>query len=272
MLKQAKDTTTTHIRVTGDQQVTEIVGADGTIYSNAPLKCNGGAYIEKGLRIGNQERVVNGMLFYDGENFYGHSEKFGTCLLSNHTLSSELSLPLFIFQDMPISQGTGTGTGKYLVTAVQNNLTKTSTQSWIGGGKEGEGEGEGKEGKEDKEGKEGKEDKRPERPIKNIIVDITMKDVNTFYMVIPQVYQHVNFHLNLEVTFHFDQSTYINSASIYIMNQTTKPLTISCGNDKRYLYFGMGFKGDVGERSIGMFELTRVTDQFLLLSSSFFSK
>ncbi len=258
MLKQAKDTTTTHLRVTGDQQVTEIEGADGTIYSNAPLKCNGGAYIEKGLRIGNQERVVNGMLFYDGENFYGHSEKFGTCLLSNHTLSSELSLPLSIFQDMPLSQGQGTSTGKYLVTAVQNNLTKTSTQSWIG---------------EEEEGKEGKEERKaPERPIKNIIVDITMKDVNTFYMIIPQVYQHVNFHLNLEVTFHFDHSTYINSASIYIMNQTGKPLTISCGNDKRFLYFGTGFTGEVGERSVGKFELTRVTDQFLLLSSSFFAK
>lgn len=263
MLKQAKDTTTTHLRVTGDQQVTEIIAADGTIYSNAPLKCKGGAYVEKGLRIGNQEKVVNGMLFYDGENFYGHSEKFGTCLLSNHTLSSELSLPLSIFQDMPISggQGAGTAAGKYLVTAVQNNLTRTSTQSWIGDKRD-----------EKDDGDAGKESKLPERPIKNIIVDITMKDVNTFYMIIPQVYQNVNFHLNLEVTFQFDQISYINSASIYIMNQTGKSLTISCGNDKRYIYFGTGFKGDVGERSVGKFELTRVTDQFLLLSSSFFTK
>ena len=266
MLKQTKDTTTTHLRVTGDQQVTEIIAADGATYSNAPFKCNGGAYIEKGLRIGNQERVVNGMLFYDGENFYGHSEKFGTCLLSNHTLSSELSLPLSIFQDMPLSQGMGTG--KYLVTAVQNNLTKTSTQSWIGG----DGH-EGQEGKS-KDPEDGEVDggKRPDRPIKNIIVDITMKDVNTFYMIIPQVYQHVNFHLNLEVTFQFDRTSYINSASIYIMNQTAKPLTITCGNDKRYLYFGTGFRGDIDERTVGKFELTRVTDQFLLLSSSFFAK
>ena len=265
MLKQNKDMTVTHLRVTGDQQVTEITGADGALYSNAPLKCNGGAYIEKGLRIGNQEKVVNGMLFYDGENFYGHSEKFGTCLLSNHTLSSELSLPLSIFQDMPLSQGTS----KYLVTAVQNNLTKTSTQSWIGSGQEGKEERE-EERKEDIS--TGGSGRRPERPVKNIIVDITMKDVNTFYMIIPQVYQHVNFHLNLEVTFHFDQSTYINSAAIYIMNQTAKPLTITCGNDKRYIYFGTGFKGEVGERSVGKFEITRVTDQFLLFSSSFFAK
>ncbi len=256
MIRQNKDMTATHMRVTGDAQVTEIVGADDVTYSNSALKCNGGAYIAKGLRIGNQEKVVNGMLFYDGENFYGHSEKFGTCLLSNHTLSSELTLPHSIFTDMPVDGGGGMPSQpkKHVVTAVQNNLTKTSTHTWAASDPDEESASIAK------------------RPIKNIIVDITMKDVNTFYMVIPQVYQTVNFHLNLEVTFHFDESTYINSASIYLMNQTNKPLSISFGNDERYLHYAAGFKSDVPERRVGKFELTRVTDQFLLLSSTFFSK
>ena len=240
MIKEPKQLDTTYLKVTSTQPVTEFIKND-TIYRNGALQVRGGAYIEKGLKIGNQEQVCNGMLFYDGENFYGHSEKLGTTLLSNHTISSELPLPLSIFENMASKGGK-----KYTITAAQNNLTKTSTQEIVDNNKSGESE---------------------EVFVKNISVDIMMKDIKNFYIIIPQMYQNTNFHLHLHVTFLFDESSYINDASLHILNQTSKELSIHIDNDSRYVYYETNFTKDVKERAVCMIDIKRITSQFLLISS-----
>ncbi len=253
MLKEKKNLDITNLKITGITPVSEYV-SNNDLYKNGALQVRGGAYIEKGLKIGNQEQMCNGMLFYDGENFFGHSEKLGTCLLSNHSLSSELSLPLSIFENMvskPKNQK------KYTITAAQNNLTKTSSQETITIGND-----------QEEEGKE-------EQLIKNIVVDITMKDISRFYIIIPQMYQNTNFHLNLVITFLFDnpeEPSFINCASLHIMNQTNKPLSMSCGNDSRYVYYENGFNKNIKEHSIGEYILERMNPNFLLLKSSFYHK
>lgn len=254
MLKEKKNLDITNLKITGSTSVSEYISndKDKTIYKNAALQVRGGAHIEKGLKIGNQEQLCNGMLFYDGENFFGHSEKLGTCLLSNHSLSSELSLPLSLFENMvskPNNQK------KYTITAAQNNLTKTSSQEVINIGDEGE--------------------EKEKQLIKNIVVDITMKDITRFYIIIPQTYQNTNFHLNLVITFLFDNPedpSFINNAIINIINQTNKPLSISCGNDSRYVYYENGFNKDIKEYVIGQYMLERINPNFLLLKSSFYHK
>ncbi len=252
MLKEKKNLDITNLKITGTTPVSEYV-SNKDVYKNGALQVRGGAYIEKGLKIGNQDQLCNGMLFYDGENFFGHSEKLGTCLLSNHSLSSELSLPLSIFENMvskPKNQK------KYTITAAQNNLTKTSSQETITIGNE-----------EDEE--------KEEQLIKNIVVDITMKDISRFYIIIPQMYQNTNFHLNLVITFLFDnpeEPSFINHASLHIMNQTNKPLSISCGNDSRYVYYESGFNKNIKEYTIGQYTLERMNPNFLLLKSSFYHK
>jgi len=52
--------------------------------SFGPLIVNGGSIFKKGLILGIQEKMVSGLLFYDKQNFYGYSEKYGICLLSPH--------------------------------------------------------------------------------------------------------------------------------------------------------------------------------------------
>ncbi len=245
MLKNSVNLDVNYLKVVSTQPVSEFIKND-TIYKNGSLQVRGGAYIEKGLKIGNQDQVCNGMLFYDGENFFGHSEKLGTCLLSNHTISSELPLPLSIFDNIPQKSNQK----KYTITAAQNNLTKSSSQEMIGS----------------------EEEASNELLTKNIIVDITMKDIKNFYIVIPQIYQNTNFHLNLNVTYQFDEFSYINDASLHILNQTNKSLSISCGNDSRYVYYDENFKSEVKEKSVGLYELKRITPQFLLLKSSFYTK
>lgn len=251
MLKEKKNLDITNLKITGTTPVSEYV-SNKDVYKNGALQVRGGAYIEKGLKIGNQDQLCNGMLFYDGENFFGHSEKLGTCLLSNHSLSSELSLPLSLFENMvskPKNQK------KYTITAAQNNLTKTSSQETITIGND--------------------EEEKEEQLVKNIVVDITMKDISRFYIIIPQMYQNTNFHLNLVITFLFDnpeEPSFINHASLHIMNQTNKPLSISCGNDSRYVYYESGFNKNIKEHTIGQYTLERMNPNFLLLKSSFYHK
>lgn len=251
MLKEKKNLDITNLKITGTTPVSEYL-SNKDVYKNGALQVRGGAYIEKVLKIGNQDQLCNGMLFYDGENFFGHSEKLGTCLLSNHSLSSELSLPLSIFENIvskPKNQK------KYTITAAQNNLTKTSSQETITIGND--------------------EEEKEEQLIKNIVVDITMKDISRFYIIIPQMYQNTNFHLNLVITFLFDnpeEPSFINHASLHIMNQTNKPLSISCGNDSRYVYYESGFNKNIKEHTIGQYILERMNPNFLLLKSSFYHK
>ncbi len=258
MLNTKKNLDITNLKITGSTPVSEYISndKDKTVYKNGALQVRGGAYIEKGLKIGNQEQLCNGMLFYDGENFFGHSEKLGTCLLSNHTLSSELSLPLSLFENMvskPKNQK------KYTITAAQNNLTKTSSQELISINDDIDESNNNLE----------------EKLVKNIVVDITMKDISRFYIMIPQVYQNTNFHLNLVITFLFDNPedpSFINNASVHIINQTNKLLSISCGNDSRYVYYESGFKNEIKEHSIGEFSIERISPLFLTLKSTFYHK
>lgn len=259
MLNTKKNLDITNLKITGNTPVSEYISndKDKTVYKNGALQVRGGAYIEKGLKIGNQDQLCNGMLFYDGENFFGHSEKLGTCLLSNHSLSSELSLPLSLFENMvskPKNQK------KYTITAAQNNLTKRSSQELISINDDNEEE---------------LKNNVEEKLIKNIVVDITMKDISRFYIMVPQVYQNTNFHLNLIITFLFDNPedpSFINHASVHIINQTNKPLSISCGNDSRCVYYESGFNKDIKEHTIGQFTLERINSSFLLLKSTFYHK
>ncbi len=242
MLKDAKQLDVCALKITGTQPVSEFA-KEGTTYKSGSLQVRGGVYIEKGLKIGNQEQVCNGMLFYDGENFFGHSEKLGTCLLSNHSISSELTLPTSIFENMPENKK------KYTIVAAQNNLTKESTQS-----EEGDGGDEGNV------------------LVKHIIVDILMKDISNFYIIIPQIYQNTNFHLQLHVSFQFDEQSYIHSAYVHILNQTNKELSLCIDNDSRYVYYEDGFQRKIDPKSVGLYTFKRITPQFFLLSSSFFKK
>ena len=59
------------------------------------LTCFGGASIHKGLSIGMQDKMVDGLLIYDDENFFGYSNKNGLILLSLNHDFKELELPIF---------------------------------------------------------------------------------------------------------------------------------------------------------------------------------
>jgi hypothetical protein len=231
----------------GSSEVTH----EGEVYPRAALRVEGGGYFGKGVRVGNQETLCNGLIFYDSENFFGVSEKFGTTLLSRHTMASELVLPITLFDRAPAVEAK-----KHIISAVQSNLSRTSTQRE----EVVAGAGAGR---------------------KNAHVDITMKDIQTFYIKIPQNYQYCQFTLGLVLSFHFDgvseesdsiNYSYINDATVYVINETGREVSVSCGNDSRFVYYAEGFQEIAGPRSITGYSIQRLTDEFLLMRSSLFAK
>ena len=63
-------------------------------YNTSTLTCLGGGSFHKGLSIGMQDNMVDGLLIYDDDNFFGYSEKNGLSLLSINNEFKELELPL----------------------------------------------------------------------------------------------------------------------------------------------------------------------------------
>lgn len=66
---------------------------DGENYNHGTLTCLGGGSFHKGVSIGMQDRMVNGLLIFDDENFFGYSQKNGLILLSINYDYKELEMP-----------------------------------------------------------------------------------------------------------------------------------------------------------------------------------
>ena len=70
------------------------INNDGEKHNYGTLTCLGGGSFHNGLSIGMQDKMVNGLLIYDDENFFGYSEKNGLVLLSLNNDFRELEIPI----------------------------------------------------------------------------------------------------------------------------------------------------------------------------------
>ncbi len=84
------------IIIQNDRDISPIIDGDDVNYFSS-LTVLGGAVFGKGVKLGMQDKMIPGMLFYDNENFYGFSEKHGLCLLSTHSEYQEIVLPESLF-------------------------------------------------------------------------------------------------------------------------------------------------------------------------------
>lgn len=71
------------------------INNDSEKYNCGTLTCLGGGAFHKGVSIGMQDKMANGLLIYDDENFYGYSEKNGLMILSSNLDFKELEMPVF---------------------------------------------------------------------------------------------------------------------------------------------------------------------------------
>lgn len=78
-----------------NKEVFSIKDDDNEKYNYGTLTCRGGASFHKGISIGMQDKMVNGLIIYDEENFFGYSDKNGLILLSLNNDFKELEMPSF---------------------------------------------------------------------------------------------------------------------------------------------------------------------------------
>tara|TARA_Y200000002_G_C22683677_1_gene665122 strand:+ start:847 stop:1464 length:618 start_codon:yes stop_codon:yes gene_type:complete len=78
-----------------NKEVFFIKDDDNEKFNYGTLTCRGGASFHKGISIGMQDKMVNGLIIYDEENFFGYSDKNGLILLSLNNDFKELEMPLF---------------------------------------------------------------------------------------------------------------------------------------------------------------------------------
>jgi len=166
-----KDIIAQNIKILNNKDITVINNNDED-YIFSALTVEGGGVFKKGIAIGIQERMVPGLIIYDSENFYGFSEKFGLCLLSSHLEYSELEIPESTFND-------------------RKDINKLQPVL--------------------KNDNEHFQDLKDTEKNKVLNIDLNIKDVNNFYIVIPNIYSESNVKLTFDITYIYDLNTIISN-------------------------------------------------------------
>ena len=95
-MSKKTDIIANQITIKNDRDISPIIDGEDVNYFSA-LTVQGGGVFGKGIKLGMQDKMIPGMVFYDNENFYGFSEKHGLCLLSTHSEYQEIILPESLF-------------------------------------------------------------------------------------------------------------------------------------------------------------------------------
>ncbi len=233
-----KDIIAQNIKITGTKDVSVINNNDED-YLFSALTVEGGGVFKKGIAIGIQEKMVPGLVIYDNENFYGFSEKYGLSLLSPHPEYIELDLPKSIFENKE--------------DRLQPTL-KNKTEDF----------------------KDMKETTRDEK--KNLNIDIEIKDINNFYIIIPPLYNSSKFALTFDVKFLYDLDSIISNVSLVFINEADKNVVINVvsnnniNNRNNKYYFSQNFNNIVAGNSISKINLDIVSENHFLISSTSFLK
>jgi hypothetical protein len=227
-----KDIISKTLRVTSTKEVS-VINTQDEEYYNSSFICDGGGIFKKGLAIGFQDKMTPGLVVYDDENFYGYSEKFGLSLLSNHHEYEELTIPVSAFESEDTSinrlQPTPKNTSEHF-----KNMSDTDKET-----------------------------------IKNLNIDIEVKDSSNFYIVIPKQYSDNKVIITFDITYIYNLDTIISNLSLVIINESIKSVFFKITNSK--CFFEDDFQNEITKRSIHRLNLEIINDNYFLVTKKKFS-
>lgn len=221
------------LKITGNKDISIINNNNGEDYIFSSLTCEGGGVFKNGISIGMQNKMIPGLIFYDTENFYGFSEKYGLSLLSPHTEYVEINIPNNMFQKENI---------KTKLQPVQKNNSE-HFQNLV-------------------------ETEKIEN--KNLNIDIEIKDVNNFYIKIPSDYSDSKFIITFDVTCIYNLDSIISHISLVFINESTKPLYFKITNDNSY--FEANFENEIFKNSITKINIEVINENYFMFSKKTFTK
>jgi competence CoiA-like predicted nuclease len=226
-----KDIIVNTLRLTSSKEVSVINTQDEDYYYSS-IVSDGGAIFKKGLSIGFQDKMSPGLIIYDDENFYGYSDKFGLCLLSNHNEYEELSIPVSTFEEDNQSVNR-------LQPTPQNSSDNFKNMS-----------------------------ETEKEIIKNLNIDIEVKDSNNFYIVIPKEYSNNKIIINFDITYIYNLDTIISNLSLVIINESTKMVFFKITNNN--CFYEENFKNEISKRSIHKLNLEIINSNYFLITKKYF--
>ncbi len=197
----------------------------GEVQTIAPLIVEGGASFNKGIKLGIQENLIPGLIIYDGENFLGFSEKFGLCLLNTYSHSTYLELPTTIFQQE-----------KRMIQSKQSGHFN-----------------------------EDKEENKKEKIVKNLKIEIEVKEIPTFYLVIPEIHNYTSFELNFDINLIFGESQFLSQVDMIFINESNRKVSFQIQNEK--IRYEKDFERVVEEKGVKQVHFHSIKNYLLLVSS-----
>ena len=226
-----KDIIAQNIKIQSNKEVSIINNEDEEDYIYSALTVEGGGVFKKGIAIGIQEKMIPGLIIYDNENFYGFSEKYGLSLLSPHSEYNELVIPDNIFENK---------SDRNKLQPVQNNgdnfqnLKETETN-------------------------------------KSLNIDLQIKDINNFYIVIPKNYSDTKSILTFYIKYIYDLDSIISNISLTFINESNKSAFFEITNDN--CYYENDFNKELYKDSVNKIYTDVINnDYFIINKKSFFKR
>ena len=229
-MQSQRDITVQNIKILNDKEVSIINNNDDEDYIFSALTVEGGGVFKKGLSIGMQEKMIPGLMIYDQENFYGFSEKYGLLLLSTHPDYNQLDIPESIFEIKNTLQPVQKNSSEHF-----QNLKDTD-------------KGENK----------------------NLNIDIEIKDINNFFIIIPQDYNLTKFLLTFDINYIFDLNSIISNLSLVFINESNKSTYFNITNDN--CYYENNFTNNIEKKSITKIYLEVINSNYFIISKKNFAK
>ena len=217
------------LNILSTKDVNYVENTKYTPYFFGALNVEGGATVKRGLRIGYQEKLVPGIMIYDNENFFGYSEKYGLQLLNKASDYNELMI-----------------TNDFFMEDAKNKISPAKTSF----------------------GKDLiNEIKSGDDNFKSIDIDILLKDITKYSLIIPDIYSSRKFHLTLDLQLIVDDECFITDLSFVIINESNKSLSIKISKDKdtKY-YFSKEFQDDIGPQMIAKIDIEMIDKKYFLIS------
>ena len=229
-MQSQRDITVQNIKILNDKEVSIINNNDDEDYIFSALTVEGGGVFKRGLSIGMQEKMIPGLMIYDQENFYGFSEKYGLLLLSTHPDYNQLDIPESIFEIKNTLQPVQKNSSEHF-----QNLKDTD-------------KGENK----------------------NLNIDIEIKDINNFFIIIPQDYNLTKFILTFDINYIFDLNSIISNLSLVFINESNKSTYFNITNNN--CYYENNFMNNIEKNSITKIYLEVINSNYFIISKKIFTK
>lgn len=231
-MSNQKDIIAQNIKILNTKEVS-IINNEDEDYIFSALTVEGGGVFKKGLSIGMQDKMVSGLMIYDEENFYGFSEKYGLSLLSTHPEYNQLTIPESIFENKA---------DRNTLQPIQNKPSEHFQNL--------------------------KDTEKIENKILNI--DLQIKDVNNFYIIIPTEYSLNKFILTFDINYIYDLNSIISNLSLVLINESNKSAFFTITNEN--CYYEDNFNKELEKNSINKLNLEIIDNNYFIISKKSFTK